>query len=230
MIKFGTNNIGKIYFGSNLIEKAYFGSNLVYSSGSSPVPDPDPDPDPGTETGYTVFGNPAITDGLMTISGGQNGIMTLTPFNPGSQTWEIQTRVLYKFTRYSELFRSCDANGSNSGVYGIMTQMDNAGVRFIYSINGTSWVSTTGIQIRYTADAWNYVKVGWNGSKYYHMISLDGVTWTMETSNNTNPVHPGDYILFGSTESNQYSQSTWDLNSTQILIGGMVRWRAVGSQ
>ena len=33
MIKYGTNNIGKIYFGSNPIGKAYFGSNLVYQSG-----------------------------------------------------------------------------------------------------------------------------------------------------------------------------------------------------
>lgn len=37
MIKYGTNNIGKIYFGSNPIGKAYFGSNLVYSSGPGPV-------------------------------------------------------------------------------------------------------------------------------------------------------------------------------------------------
>lgn len=42
MIKYGTNNIGKIYFGSNLIGKAYFGSNLVYSSGSGPGPGPQP--------------------------------------------------------------------------------------------------------------------------------------------------------------------------------------------
>lgn len=40
MIKYGTNNIGKIYFGSNPIGKAYFGSNLVYSSGPGPGPQP----------------------------------------------------------------------------------------------------------------------------------------------------------------------------------------------
>lgn len=33
MIKFGSNNIGKIYLGSNLIGKAYLGSNLVYQKG-----------------------------------------------------------------------------------------------------------------------------------------------------------------------------------------------------
>lgn len=179
-------------------------------------------------TGYTVLGNPTITDGLMTIPGGQNGIMTLMPFNPGNQTWELQTRVLYKFTRYSQLFRSCDANGSET--FGVTAQMDNAGLRFVYSINGTSWVSATGIQIAYTTDTWNWLKVGWNGRRYYHQQSLDGETWTEKTSSNVNPIHPGDYILFGSTESNRYSQSTWDLNNTQILIGGKVRWRAIGPQ
>lgn len=178
--------------------------------------------------GYTVLGSPTIVNGLMTIPGGRNGIMTLIPFNPGSQVWELQTRVLYKFTRYSQLFRSCDANGSET--FGVMAQMDNAGLRFVYSINGTSWVSATGIQIAYTTDTWNWLKVGWDGRRYYHQQSLDGETWTEKTSSNVNPIHPGDYILFGSTDSNRYSQSTWDLNNTQILIGGKVRWRAIGPQ
>lgn len=40
MIKFGSNNIGKIYFGSNSIGKAYYGSDLVFQKGSSPTPPP----------------------------------------------------------------------------------------------------------------------------------------------------------------------------------------------
>lgn len=40
MIKYGTNNIGKIFFGGNTIGKAYLGSNLVYDSGSGPGPQP----------------------------------------------------------------------------------------------------------------------------------------------------------------------------------------------
>lgn len=40
MLKFGSNNIGKVLFGSNVIGKAYYGSNLVYSAGSSPTPSP----------------------------------------------------------------------------------------------------------------------------------------------------------------------------------------------
>lgn len=38
MIKFGSNNIGKVYLGSSPIGKAYLGSNLVYQKGGSPMP------------------------------------------------------------------------------------------------------------------------------------------------------------------------------------------------
>lgn len=38
MLKFGTNNIGKLYLGSNEIGKAYLGSNLVYEAGGAPTP------------------------------------------------------------------------------------------------------------------------------------------------------------------------------------------------
>jgi len=38
MLKYGTNNIGKVYLGSNLIGKAYLGNNLVYQSGGAPTP------------------------------------------------------------------------------------------------------------------------------------------------------------------------------------------------
>lgn len=50
MLKFGSNNIGKVLFGSNVIGKAYYGSNLVYSAGSSPTP---PGPTPGDYSGFT---------------------------------------------------------------------------------------------------------------------------------------------------------------------------------
>ena len=61
MIKFGNNNIGKIYFGSNQIGKAYFGSNLVYDAGSSPTP---PVPTPYTPVEYIE------TDGTAYINTG----------------------------------------------------------------------------------------------------------------------------------------------------------------
>ena len=38
MLKYGDNNIGKVYLGSNSIGKAYLGSNLVFQKGSSPTP------------------------------------------------------------------------------------------------------------------------------------------------------------------------------------------------
>lgn len=37
MIKYGNNDIGKLYFGNNSIGKAYLGSNLVFERGSSPT-------------------------------------------------------------------------------------------------------------------------------------------------------------------------------------------------
>lgn len=40
MIKYGVNNIGKIFFGSNTIGKAYLGSNLVYGGGGPTPPAP----------------------------------------------------------------------------------------------------------------------------------------------------------------------------------------------
>ena len=178
-------------------------------------------------TEYTIFGSPSISDWLLTIPGGQNGIITEKTFNPGDKPWELQTKIIYKFTRYSEIIRSCDENGSSNGVYGIFAQMDNGGMRFIYSINGTSWVNNTGIQIQYTTDVWNWIKMGWDGRKFYHMHSLDGNEWTTLSYTNVNPVHSGEYILFGSTESNRYSQSTIDLSNTQILIDGKVWWKAV---
>ena len=38
MLKYGSNNIGKVYLGSNSIGKAYYGSDLVFQKGSSPAP------------------------------------------------------------------------------------------------------------------------------------------------------------------------------------------------
>ena len=40
MLKYGDNNIGKVYLGSNSIGKAYYGSNLVFQKGSGPTPPP----------------------------------------------------------------------------------------------------------------------------------------------------------------------------------------------
>lgn len=40
MLKFGINNIGKIFLGSHAIGKAYLGSNLVFQTGSTPTPTP----------------------------------------------------------------------------------------------------------------------------------------------------------------------------------------------
>lgn len=179
-------------------------------------------------TGYTVFGNPTITNGLMTIPGGMNGIITPLVFNPGNQVWEIQTRILYKFTRYSYVFRSCTSEGV--GTFSVGMQMDNGNTfRFIYSTNGTSWVNSRGVTNAYTLDSWIWIKVGWNGSRYYHKFSLDGVNWTENSSAGATAINQGSYILFGEPESNRYSQSTWDLNNTQFLIGGKVRWKAIGT-
>lgn len=178
------------------------------------------------QTGYTVFGNPTITDGLMTIPGGQNGIITPLVFNPGSQLWEIRTRILYKFTRYTYIFRSCTSEGV--GTFSVGMQMDNGNtMRFIYSKNGTSWVSSRGVTNTYTLDSWIWIKVGWNGTRAYHRFSLDGVNWTENSAGLTTVINQGSYILFGEPESNRYSQSTWDLNNTQILINGRVWWKAI---
>lgn len=54
MLKFGSNNIGKVLFGSNVIGKAYYGSNLVYSAGSEPGPGPEPQPYDDWTDGYKL--------------------------------------------------------------------------------------------------------------------------------------------------------------------------------
>lgn len=59
MLKFGTNNIGKVLFGSNVIGKAYYGSNLVYSAGASPTP---PGPTPGGDYSNFVSGKQINAD------------------------------------------------------------------------------------------------------------------------------------------------------------------------
>ena len=38
MLKYGSNDIGKVYLGSNSIGKAYLGSNLVFQKGNNSVP------------------------------------------------------------------------------------------------------------------------------------------------------------------------------------------------
>lgn len=43
MLKYGSNNIGKVYLGSNPIGKAYYGSNLVFQKGGGTTP-PGPPP------------------------------------------------------------------------------------------------------------------------------------------------------------------------------------------
>lgn len=178
----------------------------------------------GPLTGYSIYGSPTISSGMMTLNSYQSGIITPEPFSPGANPWEIQTRILYKFTRYAYIFRSCTSEGV--GTFSVGMQMDNGNtMRFIYSTNGTSWVSSRGVTNTYTLDSWIWIKVGWNGSRYYHKFSLDGVNWTENSSAGATAINQGSYILFGEPESNRYSQSTWDLNNTRIYINNRIWWK-----
>lgn len=81
MLKYGDNNIGKVYFGSNPIRKAYYGSDLVFQKGSSPTP---PTPPPYTPVDYIE------TDGVAYIDTGIKGNIPMsvelymTPVIPAS--------------------------------------------------------------------------------------------------------------------------------------------------
>lgn len=111
MIKYGTNNIGKIYFGSNPIGKAYLGSNLVFSRGSGPSPQP--------------------TTNVAYIRGGANGSYIDTGI-----TADSTTRVIVwarNWQPYSEaLFGSRTGMGSNEFAIAAVsgTQVDMIRLRF----------------------------------------------------------------------------------------------------
>ena len=180
----------------------------------------------GPLTGYSIYGSPTISNGMMTLNSVLSGIITPEPFSPGAYPWEIQTRVLYEFTRYAYFLVSCLGDGTEAK--GVGMQMDNGNtIRFLISTNGTSWNvgSNTGTTRTYPADTWVWIKVGWDGRKYYHSFSTDNENWSTNTRSNSTPVYPGNYILFGEGSSVRYSHSTWDLNNTRIYINNRLWWK-----
>ena len=232
MLKYGANNIGKVFLGANGIGKAYLGSQLVYDGGGVTPPTP-----PGPTVNYRISGSPTIANGIMSLTGqsARNFIYTNESFAPGSADWTIQTSVRYNsFISYRDVFASVNADGSR--LYSIALQgvvsSGSLSNRLYLSSNGTSWNKMNGTRRVSTGvtGEWRDIKVECASNVYRVYIRARGGEWSYNSQSTVTGITYNSPIAFGGGFANAEIDGDIDLAETKIYIGGSLWWEAITTE
>ena len=119
-------------------------------------------------------------------------------FNPSSNTWEVGLKF-YVHTVTGGVFQSCMGVSTDDQRYGILFDFYNGKFEFGIANTSSSWLfantGTHSVQ-QYTV---YWVKLGWNGEKYYLDYSTDGINYTRDIEySSTTPVYNGlSYTFLG---------------------------------
>lgn len=226
MLKYGANNIGKIFLGSNEIGKAFLGSNLVFQKDGGGQPQP--------TVNYLISGSPTIANGIMSLTGqaARNFIYTKEAFAPGSADFTIQTSVRYNsFIDYRDVFASVNDDGSR--LYSIALQgiVSNGSLsnRLYLSSNGTSWNKMNGTRRANTSitGEWRDFKVERASNVFRVYIRARGGDWTFSGSSTVTGITFNSPIAFGGGFANAEMDGDIDLAETKIYIDGSLWWEAI---
>lgn len=173
----------------------------------------------GYLTGYTVVGSPTIVNGVMTPND-TGWITTPQSFDPGDKTWELVFCIK----------RTVNIRWQNI-ISGNMMLQGNSSIINLYlrSANSSSFDIAVGSPSHYiNGDIYTWVKIGFDGSKYYYSVSTNGETYSQKTTNTTALLIKPGVISFGAKASNTETVTAeYDLTQMQISIDGKLWWKAV---
>ena len=180
----------------------------------------------GAIVGYGIVGTPSIVDGVLSVSDKVSGVVCPEPFSPGTESWEIVTRVRQTSPhRFADLLYSLDSN--NAPIQYLLLEAGSGGEMYFYArlLGESSWSLIRGVSTPYGADnSWCFLRLRYDkDSGYYVGNSTDGIAWSESQAGIVTPIQGGAYITFGYVfgDSN-YFPGEWDLNETYIKIGGSV--------
>ena len=172
-------------------------------------------------TGYTTVGNPTIVNGIMTPSA--DSWITSPSFDPADKPWKLVFKIKRKSVSSGEWQNIISSNA-------VMLQADYLNVKlYLRSKNSSSFDICNGSKSREIRedDSVKWVKVEFDGTKYYYGTSNDGETYSNVTVASSLFVKNG-IIRFGQKVSNTSAVSAeYDLNNTAIWIDGKLWWKAI---
>lgn len=141
-----------------------------------------------------VITNPNYLTGFDT-----NKYIQLTnAFNPSSNTWEVGLKF-YVHNVTGGVFQSCVGISNDNQRFGILFDFYNDKFEFGIATTSSAWLfantGTHSVQ-QYTV---YWVKLGWDGEKYYLDYSTDGINYTRDIEySSTTPVYNGlSYTFLG---------------------------------
>ena len=192
---------------------------------------------------FGQIGTPTI-DSDYIASGFNNSIGFVGPFAfpfGTADSWEIGFKVKTSYIpggtgiNYQIFFAS---STPTSGLLDIMQK--SGGIIFIYPsghvfLQGaySSSSDAPDVSIRttnmMTVNTWEYIKVGFTGTKYYIAQSSDGVNWTQgdEFSSTTKLYQPTYSFSLGATFSSSgyaFNNGSIDLKEGYIIVNGVKTW------
>lgn len=227
MLKYGANNIGKIFLGSNEIGKAFLGSNLVFKKdGGQPQP----------TVNYLISGAPTINGTIMTPASQRGFIYTNKPFNPGEGvSWIIQTKLKFNsFAAWRDVWSTVNSSGESTR--SIVTQVINnrRNYELYMSNNGSSWniASNKCPGIFPVVGTWivfQLVCTYSNGQYTFKQGYPEVPSWTNTLTTSAHPTY-GYNIAFGGGFGNNGVDADFDLSETKIFIDGSLWWEAITNE
>lgn len=236
MLKYGANNIGKIFLGSNEIGKAFLGSNLVFQKdGGQPQP----------TVNYLISGAPTINGTIMTmpaIDGSRDFIYTPERFAPGSSDWSIETAVRYHSfaMNNTDLFATVTDDGARNYSITLQNDTNHTSAKDSYrshlylSSNGTSWNKMSGTKYVTASllETWYGMRVTKIGNAFRVQIRniSSGGNWGDNGSQTITGITFNSRVAFGGGFANRSLNADFDLAYTKIYIDGSLWWEAITNE
>lgn len=175
---------------------------------------------PSYLTGWEDVGTPSIVNNIMTPSS-DSWIRTPAAFSPGNSTWSLIFRV-------KKIYSSGYQNIASGA--GIMLQCSsNSYDCKVYLAHGSSYdILNGGYTIRLDGSSYLYVRVRFDGSKYYFGTSSDGEAYTEQYMTSSSTIRGNAKIAFGAKASNTNKVGAdYDLTHMEIWIDGEIWWKAI---
>lgn len=170
----------------------------------------------GPVENFDRVGDPTIINGILTPSE-TSWIKSKTSFQPGSNMWEIVFRIKrYNTNGYQDIFFS---DGILIQAYGASAKL------YLKEINGSSYNICNGTAERSIAlNSILYVRIAFDGNKYYFGTSSDGVTYSNVTVTSSKKISTGKIQLGYKASNTVYVHANYYLDDTYVKIGDTVWW------
>lgn len=183
---------------------------------------------------YNIHGYPTIFGTMCTPDDStENFVYTKEPFNPGTQSWIIQTKLKFNSSvAWRDLIASVNAN--LAGMYSIVIQRNtdssNQGYGLYLSNNGSSWnITNNGPKGVFATNTWRKFQLVCtkSGNNYIYKMGYPELDdWTSTLSTTSVPTF-GGYISFGGGFSRVGADCEIDLSETKIWVGDQLWWSAI---